>query len=432
MSAKYARYRMQVYNKSSLADAACSFMNIGESIQYLALDGIYRTIGVNPADIIDVTADDVAHYTGDRLYLPGKFILNDRPVNRVLPFPEDVVPVLISSVMLRNEEIPQELVEYLKRVEPIGCRDEQARTMLRELGIEAYLMGCFTMCLPRRASGPKPGEGKTFLVDISDNLYPYIPPELKKNAVRISHAVPVYTTRMTVEEDDRLNREAETLLRRYRDEADLVITSRLHAAAPCIAMGIPVVLASDDIDFRYAWLDKYVPIYTLDDYGRIDWSPRVPSSEEVKRWIPAYIKKRLSGDPAAVEELKKLDAFYMDRDRVDYYGYFRTRIGRAGEMAGRRDFRYIIWGAGLHSGYAYDIIRELYPEAELVSVIDKYERGVRFGKEIIPGEKLTEKNFDVAFITTKPGTPDAVEKMAQLFGPEAERRCIIVTSQQKS
>lgn len=432
MSKRYARYRMQVYNKSSLVDATCSVMNIGESIQYLALNEIYKTIGVDPSDIIDVTAEDVCHYTGDQLYLPGKFILNDRPVNRVLPFPKDIVPVLISSVMLRNEEITQELVEYLKSVEPIGCRDEQARTMLRELGIEAYLMGCFTMCLPRRHCAPKPGAGKNFLVDVSDELYKYIPDELKKNSVKLSHAVPVYTTKMTIEEDSRLNREAEKLLQRYRDEANIVITSRLHAAAPCIAMGIPVILASDNIDFRYAWLDKYVPIYTRDEYDHIDWFPKVPSSENVKQWIPAYIKKRMSGDPTAVEELKKLDNFYMDRNRVDYYGYFRTRIGRAGEMAGRRDFRYIIWGAGLHSGYAYDIIREMYPEAEVISVIDKYEKGMRFGKEIVSGDKITEVNFDIAFITTKPGTPDAVQKMTELFGAEAGGRYIIVTSQQNS
>lgn len=432
MSTKYARYRMQVYNKSSLVDAACSVMNIGESIQYLALNGIYKSIGVDPADIIDVTADDVLHYTGDRLYLPGKFILNDRVVNRVLPFPKNIVPILVSSVMLRNEEIPQNLVEYLKSVEPIGCRDEQARTMLRELGIEAYLMGCFTICLPRRSSAPQLGQGKTFLVDVSDALYSYIPEHLKKNAVRISHAVPVYTTKMTIEEDDRLNREAEKLLQRYRDEAELVITSRLHAAAPCIAMGIPVILASDNIDFRYAWLDKYVPMYTRDEYDRIDWFPKVPSSEEAKQWIPAYIKKRLEGDPTAVEELKKLDDFYMNRNRVDYYGYFRTRIARAGEMAGRNDFRYIVWGAGLHSGYAYDIIREMYPQAELVSVIDKYEKGERFGRKIISGEQLTETNFDIAFITTKPGTFDAVQKMEDLFGMQAEKRFIIVTSQQNS
>ena len=122
----------------------------------------------------------------------------------------------------------------------------------------------------------------------------------------------------------------------------------------------------------------------------------------------------------------------MNRNRVDYYGYFRTRIGRASKMTGRSDFRYIIWGAGLHSGYAYDIIREMYPQAELVSVIDKYEKGERFGRKIIPGEQLTETNFDIAFITTKPGTPDAVQKMEELFGVQAEKRFIIVTSQQNS
>ena len=430
MSVKYARYRMQVYEKPSLVDTACATMNIGESIQYLALGDIYHSIGVKEADIVDVTADQVRHYHGDRLYLPGKFILNDRAANRVLPFPEDIAPILISSVMLRNEEIPGELVDYLKRAEPIGCRDEQTRTMLRELGIEAYLMGCFTVCLPRRTQ--EPAHGKTFLVDVSDNLLEYIPENLKRDAVRISHAVPVQTASITIEEDDRLNEQARNLLARYASEASLVITSRLHAAAPCIAMGIPVILASDNIDFRYGWLDKYVPIYTRDEYGSIDWNPVVPSTEAVKQWIPAYLKKRLAGDPTAVEELKKLDDFYMDRQRVDYYGYFTKRIRKASEMTGTDKFKYIIWGAGLHSGYAYDIIRQMYPEAELMAVIDKYEKGTRFGKEIITGDQLADANFDLAFITTKPGTPDAISKMQEFFGDHAEDHWIRITSQQDS
>lgn len=430
MSKKYARYRMQVYEKASLVDNACSVMNIGESIQYLAIDGIYRQIGIESKNIIDICAGEIKDYSGDELYLPGKFILNDRPANRVLPFPEDIHPIFISSVMLKNEEITDELVAYLKENEPIGCRDEQARSMLRDLDIEAYLMGCFTICLPQREHAPE--SGKTFLVDVSENLYKFIPDELKKNAVRISHAVPVHTSVMTVEEDNRLNKEAEKLLARYRDEASLVITSRLHAAAPCIAMGIPVILASDNIDFRYSWLDKYVPIYTQDEYPNICWTPTTHSAEEVKRWIPAYIKKRLENDPTAVEELKKLDAYYMDRKRVDYYGYFRKRIKNAEKIAGSKKFKYIIWGAGLHSGYAYDIIKELYPEAQLTAVIDKYEKGTRFGKKIITGDEFTATDFDVAFITTKPGTPDALAKLQEFFGDKAKDKSIIVTSQQDS
>lgn len=430
MGTKYARYRMQVYEKPSLVDAACSTMNIGESIQYLALGEIYRRIGIEEKDIVDVTADQVRNYQGDPLLLPGKFILNDRLANRVLPFPKDISPILISSVMLRNEEIPNGLVDYLKQMEPIGCRDEQTRTILRELGVEAYLMGCFTMCLPKRSA--QPAHGKAFLVDVSENLWKYIPENLKKDAVRISHAFPVQTSSMTIEEDNRLNEEAKKLLTRYANEASMVITSRLHAAAPCIAMGIPVILASDNIDFRYAWLDKYVPIYTKDEYDKIQWEPVVPSTENVKRWILDYMKKRLSGDPSAVDDLKKLDSFYMDRPRTDYYGYFRKRIQAAENMTGTKKFKYIIWGAGFHSGYAYDLIQELYPEAELTAVIDKYEKGVRFGKEIITGDQFTHSNFDLAFITTKPGTPDAVSKMQKFFGDRACDHYITITSQQDS
>ena len=278
----------------------------------------------------------------------------------------------------------------------------------------------------------EPVNGKVFLVDVSDNLYPFIPDELKKDAVILSHAVPVNTTVMTIEEDDKLNQYAVKLLDQYKKEAKLVITSRLHAAAPCIAMGIPVVLASDNIDFRYSWLDKYVPIYTLDEYDSIDWNPMPVSAEEVKEWIPTYIAKRIKNDPTAVDELIKLDEYYMTRNRVDYYGYFRKRIIEIVKKINNDKFRYIIWGAGLHSGYAYDIIKELYPNAELKAVIDKYETGKRFGIDIQKGSDFSDKDFDIAFITTRPGTPDAIEKMEEFFGDKAENHYVVITSQQKS
>lgn len=118
--------------------------------------------------------------------------------------------------------------------------------------------------------------------------------------------------------------------------------------------------------------------------------------------------------------------------KTDYYGYFRKRIAEIGKSFPRGDFEYIIWGAGLHSGYAYDLIRELYPNAVLKAVIDKYEKGQRFDMDIIRGKDLDDIHFDVAFITTKPGTPEAVKKLEEMFGSEAKEHYIVITSQQNS
>lgn len=70
MSKKYARYRMQVYKKPMLKDKACNFMNIGESIQFLAMDKILHEIGLSNEDIIDICADEVKNYHGEQLVLP--------------------------------------------------------------------------------------------------------------------------------------------------------------------------------------------------------------------------------------------------------------------------------------------------------------------------------------------------------------------------
>lgn len=426
---KYAKYRMQVYMKPSLKDKQCAYMNIGESIQYLAMDYIYKHIKIAEDKLIDISVLDFGKQSDDQIVLPGKFILNDIPINNLLPFPDNINPIFISSVVLKNIEFRSDILEYLKKHEPIGCRDEQARTILRGLGIEAYLMGCFTLCLPKRSKAPQ--NGKVFLVDTAESLEEYIPDSLKENAVRISHAVPVEITEMNNEEDEKLNEMARKLLKRYAEEADLVITSRLHAAAPCLAMGIPVIIASENIDFRYSWIDKFVPIYTRDEFDQIDWKGKTVDVEFVRNNIEGYIKAKINGDKDAIHYLQLLDEYYMDRERVDYYGYFSKRIKKACSRFENGKFKYIIWGAGLHGEYAYDLIKKHYPNANLEAVIDKYEKGIRFGKSIITGDELDNNiDIDMIFITTRPGTPDAVEKAEKIFGVEAEKHFVIITSQQ--
>ena len=52
----------------------------------------------------------------------------------------------------------------------------------------------------------------------------------------------------------------------YQDNASLIITSLLHISTPCVAYGIPVILARDLISYRFSWLDKLLPIYSENDY----------------------------------------------------------------------------------------------------------------------------------------------------------------------
>ena len=140
-------------------------------------------------------------------------------------------------------------IDYLRRFAPIGCRDQGTAEFLRKEGVDAETTYCLTLTFPTRE--PIDG-GKVFLVDAQEIS---IPKALAKNAVKVTHRIaPVgHEGSMAY---------AQKLLDLYRREAKLVVTTRLHAALPCIAMGIPVVYFGSDADERTSIIrDVGSPIY---------------------------------------------------------------------------------------------------------------------------------------------------------------------------
>ena len=155
----------------------------------------------------------------------------------------------------------KEIVDYLKRHEPIGCRDPYTAERLSALGVETFVSYCLTLSLPRREKEPE--NGKIFVVDAFQIP---LPEELKMETV-------YYTHTSSFKYRGALKRfHARRLLQAYRSEARLVITTRLHCLLPCIAMGIPVVFFNNPKDYRVSWVRELgVKIYTLQDLEQIDW-----------------------------------------------------------------------------------------------------------------------------------------------------------------
>lgn len=132
--------------------------------------------------------------------------------------------------------------EYLRQYAPIGARDESTLEMLRRNGIDADLSGCLTLTLPRDADAEKTDE--ILLVDVDPASEQVIREHFpEERYISISHAVDAETyQRLTAKE--RMEK-THALLRRYQS-AKCVITSRLHCALPCLALGTPVLLLYKD------------------------------------------------------------------------------------------------------------------------------------------------------------------------------------------
>lgn len=197
-------------------------------------------------------------------------------------FPETFLPV---SIHISNtSEAPNLDLGYLKRLEPIGCRDKNTLRCLESLGIKAYFSSCLTTTLDIKYAydGPRQGiifsdldftyeSGKLaydplkklfplnksfnrlrFLRFVAKELSPILHKYLGEEVRYATHSAPLSTPH---EERFAL---AEDLLKTYAS-AKLVVTSRIHAALPCLALGTPVILVTQKYDpLRYEGLDDFL------------------------------------------------------------------------------------------------------------------------------------------------------------------------------
>ena len=126
--------------------------------------------------------------------------------------------------------------EYLKRYEPIGCRDTYTRDLLKKNGVNAYFSGCMTLTLNKFDDIKK--EDDILVVDVKDEIYKKISELTDKKIERI-------TNNLDSKEHSKLKwkkrkKKVEAYLKKIQ-KASLVITPRLHCALPSLALETPIL-----------------------------------------------------------------------------------------------------------------------------------------------------------------------------------------------
>jgi hypothetical protein len=182
---------------------------------------------------------------------------------------------------------------YFERFAPIGCRDQATADIIKSWGVDAYMSGCATMTFPARKK--EPAEPKVILVDQKRR---HFAKSERKRASQIGHLMPFPIASEVKFEA------AKNLLDFYRLNAGLVVTSRIHSAMPCAAMGIPVVYTGRR-DGRTAIIDligipsvrtKWFPL------TRIESLPvRQPAFDDVKKRITNDLHARLEAHGVKVK-----------------------------------------------------------------------------------------------------------------------------------
>ncbi|WP_422106675.1 polysaccharide pyruvyl transferase family protein [Winogradskyella sp.] len=245
-------------------------VNIGDHIQSCAAEQFLPSVDF----YVERDALNRKEYDKAKIIMNGWF--TDAPHN--WPPNPNLIPLFISFHMQpRSAEIilsKKENVDYLKSHAPIGCRDYKTLEILQSHGIESYFSFCLTTTLDEKYKS-KTQTDKIYLVDplynydigmikrvnffdlikkfpfkklgkIKDYVKPkakldeFVPDEIIQKASVIKHYV-------SAENDNAaLYKEAKDLLGKYA-EAKLVITSRIHCALPCLALGTPVLFVMEGL-----------------------------------------------------------------------------------------------------------------------------------------------------------------------------------------
>lgn len=367
-------------------------INLGDLIQLMSVDYLYRYMGIKEDAVVKLNNYELQTYSGELMLLPINFMVGWPPMPSGALFSPDIIPVFLGASF--PEYLPDKTIEWLKRWEPIGCRDEATYQYLLEKKVDAYLAGCLTITFPKRAA---PKGNKVFLIDIPDKLNQFIPKEFLERAI--------YKKNQFVGHYDQAFSIPQALLAKqaYEDlakEAALVVTTRHHVASPCIAMGIPVIVCAGElISSTFSWINKYVPIYREENYGEINWTPSSSLiSKEQKEHILNTAANYLWSRFYQYEHRccsEALTRYYTDRPslvtlkRGDAISLIAKN--KINSYCGKK-FRYTLWGAIRRSQLVYEAIQAQCSSAELVAVYDTFKSGTFLDHKIQNPEEI--KNCD--------------------------------------
>ena len=271
--------------------------NIGDYIQTKAVIDI-----LNKQNIKILEREKLNNYNGP----PIKTIINgwfmENPKN--WPPNNNINPLFISfhiNPSIVKTFINHQSIEYFKKHEPIGCRDYYTRDLLVTNGINAYFSSCVTLGIEREKYLKRQTPGGVLVIGAFDRLKPYLDYKsplkfllsLIKYPLRIlNYKIKLqkfnrhlYKQKFEIKSYSQITKNsinshsegialAEEMLNKIA-ESDIIITSRIHAALPALAMGLKVIFIDEGLDhtnhkMRLSGLKHYFKTVHFKDFFMIN------------------------------------------------------------------------------------------------------------------------------------------------------------------
>lgn len=178
-----------------------------------------------------------------------------------------------NALRLRPSEVLMNArnAHYLRRHAPIGARDLWTLALLKKANIDAYFSGCLTLTLT--VSGTRARKDYICANDLNAALLAALKSRGSLEIVPTTHSEKgpsPFADRFAA---------ARRLLGLYAS-AKCVVTTRLHCAMPCLALGTPVLLIVNSPDlYRFSGLDRLVRHCSVANFlaGRVDFDFDDPS-----------------------------------------------------------------------------------------------------------------------------------------------------------
>ncbi len=240
-----------------------STRNIGDDIQSLATSYYLPQVDyIINRERLDTFVSDQEEPVA--VLMPGWYLWNKWN----WPPSEYIIPKFISfhysnrTNGRRTDEPFEELFltglgkDYMNAYGPIGARDYYTQNWLKRLGINSYFSSCITTTLPKMPETKDKGK-YICLVDVKNAgvekaVEAVVATSSRVHVKKFTHNVP---NKYFKDKWERRKKRAEELLTIYQN-AKCVVTTRLHCALPCLAMGVPVVLVAEKQDGH-----RFVPFY---------------------------------------------------------------------------------------------------------------------------------------------------------------------------
>lgn len=393
-------------------------VNIGDAFQIMAVKYLYSQMGIQEKDIIHIDWLEMTKYEGEYVVLPINLSMfinsSEQSFADLSPY---IIPVFIGA-SFKHIHIGQRQLEFFRKYQPIGCRDERTMDVLRQNGIEAYMAGCISCVLPKEQIMKK--KRKIFFVDAPEIIRNYIPQNIMENAECFTHEY--FLSKEQIKDDPSSEKLAKMVIKRYAEEAKLVVTSRFHSACLCIALEIPVILTLENNYYKFSWLSKILPFYTPDKFCEIDWNPPVLDFREMKMKMQknaieqiqnAFCNKKYYEISEYFENKNKSNA-----DSLLYYHEACQYIDA--RWNSQENIEYAFWGMTENAAYIYKHINAHFPKAQLTRVFDTFKegeyRGIKIQKPNL--QNMREKRFVI--VTSNSAADIAKELFDLVEKPESD------------